>query len=84
MVQTQLTREYFEKISVNASRSVVVSGAAHMEYVARRRLRRLQQDGGSANTDDAKFDVEIAINAAALPTAYGIVISVIMVIATLM
>lgn len=91
MVQTQLTREYFEKISASASLRVVVSGAAHMEYVARRRLRRLQEDRGSANTNDAKFDVEIAIgseedhdNAAALTTAYGIVISVIMVIATLM
>lgn len=91
MVQTQLTGEYFEKTSASASLRVVVSGAAHMEYVARRRLRRLQVDGGSANTDDAKFDVEIAIgseedhdSAAALTTAYGIVISVIMVTATLM
>jgi len=91
MVQKQLTGEYFEKTSVSASLGVVVSGSAHMEYVERRRLRRLQE-GGSVNAGDAKFDdVFIAIgseedhvSAAALTTAYGIAIGVIMVIATLM
>ena len=93
MVQKQLTGEYFEKTSASASLGVVVSGSAHMEYVERRRLRRLQEGGSNANTGgDAEFDdVSIAIgseedhvSAAALTTAYGIAIGVIMVIATLM